>query len=41
MVYFYGGKYLRGANIQQPGHFLAAKGVVVVVPNYRLGVLGN
>jgi carboxylesterase type B len=41
MVYFYGGGFTGGANIQYPGHFLAAKGVIVVVPNYRLGVLGE
>jgi carboxylesterase type B len=41
MVWFYGGTYYGGANIEYPGHFLAAKGVVVVVPNYRLGAFGN
>lgn len=40
MVWFHGGAYLGGANIQYPGHFLASYGVVVVVPNYRLGAFG-
>ncbi|CAD5118434.1 DgyrCDS7143 [Dimorphilus gyrociliatus] len=39
-VWFHGGGYGGGANIQYPGHFLAAKGTVVVVPNYRVGALG-
>ena len=41
MVWFYGGGFQGGANIQYPGHFLAAKGAIVVVPNYRLNVIGN
>ena len=41
MVYFYGGAYLSGANIMYPGHFLAARDVVVVVVNYRVGVFGR
>jgi carboxylesterase type B len=40
MVWFHGGAYLGGANIQYPGHFLASHDVVVVVPNYRLGAFG-
>ena len=40
MVWFHGGGYYSGANIQYPGHFLASYGVVVVVPNYRLGIFG-
>lgn len=40
LVWFHGGSYQLGANIQYPGHFLAGKGTVVVVPNYRLGILG-
>lgn len=39
-VWFHGGGYAGGANVQYPGHFLAAKGTVVVVPNYRIGSLG-
>jgi len=40
MVWFYGGGYTGGGNIQYPGHFLAARDVIVVVPNYRVGVFG-
>jgi len=39
-VWFHGGGYAGGSNIQYPGHFLAAKGTVVVVPNYRVAALG-
>lgn len=41
MVYFYGGAYLSGSNIMYPGHFLAARGVVVVIINYRLSIFGK
>jgi len=41
MVYFHGGGYVGGGSIQYPGHFLAARGVVVVTVNYRLGVFGQ
>jgi len=40
MVWFHGGGYTGGGNIQYPGHFLAARGVIVVVPNYRLDSFG-
>lgn len=40
MVWFHGGGYISGANIQYPGHFLAAKGVIVAIPNYRLNSFG-
>jgi carboxylesterase type B len=40
MVWFFGGGYVSGANIQYPGHFLATKDVVVVVPNYRVAIFG-
>jgi carboxylesterase type B len=40
MVWFHGGGYTGGGNIQYPGHFLASHDVVVVVPNYRLNVFG-
>ena len=40
LVWIYGGAYQQGANVQYPGHFLAAKDVVVVVPNYRVNNLG-
>jgi carboxylesterase type B len=40
MVWFHGGGYVGGGNVQYPGHFLAARGVVVVVPNYRLDSFG-
>jgi len=40
MVWFHGGGYVGGGNIQYPGHFLAARGVIVVVPNYRLDAFG-
>jgi carboxylesterase type B len=41
MVFIYGGAYVLGGNIEYPGHFLAAKDVIVVVPNYRLGIFGG
>ena len=42
MMWVHGGGYQQGANIMYPGYFLAGlKDVVVVVPNYRLGVLGK
>ena len=41
MVWFYGGGYLSGGNVQYPGHFLAARDVIVVVPNYRVNIFGN
>lgn len=40
MVWFHGGAYTGGGNIQYPGHFLAQRDVVVVVPNYRLDSFG-
>lgn len=40
MVWLHGGGYVSSANVQYPGHFLAAKDVVVVVPNYRIGIFG-
>lgn len=41
MVYFYGGAYTFGSNLQYPGHFYAARDVVIVVPNYRVGIFGE
>ena len=41
MFWIHGGGYVSGANIQYPGHFLVARGVVVVVINYRLNHLGT
>jgi len=41
MVWIHGGGYQFGANSQYLGHFLAAKDVIVVIPNYRLGAFGN
>ena len=41
MVYFYGGSYTSGGNALGPGYFLAAKDVVIVVPNYRVGIFGE
>jgi len=40
LVWFHGGGYTGGGNIQYPGHFLATRDTIVVVPNYRLGVFG-
>ena len=40
MVYFHGGGYTVSANIQYPGHFYAQRGVIMVIPNYRLGRMG-
>ena len=40
MVWLHGGGHWTGSNIQYPGHFLASYGVVVVVPNYRLDIIG-
>lgn len=41
MVWLHGGAYQSSSSVQYPGHFLAMKDVVVVVPNYRLGNLGK
>jgi len=41
MVWFYGGAYISGANNLYPGHFLATHDVIIVIPNYRLGVFGK
>ena len=41
MVYFFGGGFNSGGNIQYPGHFLAARDVVVVVVNYRVDIFGE
>ena len=41
MVFLHGGDFLYGTGQQYPGHVLAAKGVVVVTLNYRLGALGQ
>ena len=41
MVWFYGGAFQAGGSIQYPGHFMAARDVVVVAVNYRLGIFGN
>ena len=41
MVYIHGGSFVGGANLWDVGHFLAAQGVVMVVPNYRLGIFGQ
>ena len=41
MFFIYGGAYQQGANIMYLGHFLAARDVVVVIPNYRLNILGK
>jgi len=40
MVWFYGGAFSGGTNVQYPGHFLAARDVVVVAVNYRVGIFG-
>lgn len=42
MVFIYGGAYIRGSSALPlyNGSALAKKGVVVVTPNYRVGVLG-
>ena len=40
MVWLHGGYNEVGANIQYPGHFIADKDVVIVVPNYRLDIFG-
>jgi len=41
MVWFYGGAFNSGGNIQYPGHFLAARDVVVVTVNYRVDIFGE
>ena len=41
MIWFFGGGYLTGANIQYPGHFMATREVVVVTVNYRLNSFGK
>jgi para-nitrobenzyl esterase len=42
LVWFYGGGFVAGANSEPryDGEKLAAKGIIVVEPNYRLGVFG-
>lgn len=42
LVWFYGGGFVAGANCEPryDGEKLAAKGIIVVEPNYRLGVFG-
>lgn len=41
MMFMYGGGYTTGSNIMYPGHFLAARDVILVVPNYRVSVFGE
>ena len=41
MVWFHGGAYSSSGNVQYPGYTLAMRDVVVVVANYRLGILGE
>lgn len=41
MVFFHGGAYQSGAGIQYPGHFLSARDIILVVPNYRMGIIGK
>ena len=40
MVWYYGGSFQIGGNRGYHGYFLAARDVIVVVPNYRLDNLG-
>jgi para-nitrobenzyl esterase len=42
LVWFYGGGFVAGANCEPryDGEKLASKGIIVVEPNYRLGVFG-
>ena len=40
MVWFYGGAYQIGAISAYPGHFMAAKGVVMVAVTYRTNIFG-
>ena len=41
MVFIHGGAYEGGSNMQYPGHFLAARDVVLVAANYRVGFFGK
>ena len=41
MVYIYGGGYQFGGTLQYPGHFLAAKDVVMVALTYRTNIFGK
>ena len=41
MFYIHGGGFSAGTSFQYPGVFLAAKDVIVVVPNFRLNVFGK
>ena len=41
MVWLHGGGYFTGSNIQYPGHFMASYDVIVVVPNFRLDIIGS
>ena len=40
-IWIHGGGFINGANFIYPGYFVAAKGVVVVSINYRLGIFGK
>ncbi|XP_034835475.1 juvenile hormone esterase-like [Maniola hyperantus] len=40
MVFFHGGAYYKGSKELYDPQFLVSKGVIVVITNYRLGVLG-
>ena len=41
MVFFHGGAYEGGSNMQYPGHFIAARDVILVAAQYRLGFYGK
>ena len=41
MVWIYGGGFNFGGNLQYPGHFLAAKDVVLVALSYRTNIFGS
>ena len=40
LVFIHGGGFTGGSNLFDVGHFLAAQDVVVVMPNYRVGIFG-
>ena len=41
MIWYYGGSFGSGSNIQYPGHFYAARGIIEISANYRVGNLGK
>lgn len=41
MVFIHGGSFSTGSKAEYPPSYLLERDIVLVVPNYRLGALGN